>query len=107
MADTATAPCNLDEQWLGFWGIPPTGVACGEPSNATVTLACVHEHVDAERICAGCAADMQQAAGEMTCKRCWEAPGNRHALLPARRDQLGQRREDDRSGARQWLRPSR
>lgn len=72
-ADIAAAPCNLDEQWLGFWGEPPSGIPCGEPSSATVSLACVHEHLDNERICPGCAVDMQHAAGMITCKRCWDS----------------------------------
>jgi hypothetical protein len=66
------ALCGLDEQWLGYWGELPTGVACGEPSTATVTLACVDQHVDAVRICRDCAVDVQQAAGTLTCKRCWD-----------------------------------
>jgi hypothetical protein len=77
--ETITAPCMLDEQWLGFWGEHPSGIACGEPSSATVSLACIHEHVDTVRVCSGCAVDMQYAAGEITCKRCWDAPGLRHA----------------------------
>lgn len=70
---TLTAPCNLDVQWLGYWGNKPSGIACGESSGATVSLACVHEHVDQVRICRGCAADIQQAAGMLTCPRCWDS----------------------------------
>jgi len=75
---TGTAPCFLDLQWHGYWGDKPSGVACGEPSSAAVGLACVHEHVDGGRICAGCAADVQQAAGTLTCPRCWNSQ-ERHA----------------------------
>lgn len=45
-AAATAAPCNLDTQWLGYWGEKPAGVACGQPSAATVTLACPHEHID-------------------------------------------------------------
>ena len=76
--EVATAACHLDTQWLGFWGEEPTGTACGEPSFATLSLACVHEHIDTERICWGCAADVQQAKGMLTCKRCWDSD-QRHA----------------------------
>ena len=78
MAETLTAPCGLDEDWLGFWGEQPSGSACGEPSFATVSFACVHEHIDTVRICRGCAVDVQRAKGMLTCKRCWDS-GQRHA----------------------------
>jgi hypothetical protein len=67
-------PCSLDVQWLGYWGKKPTGIACGEPSCATARLTCKHEYrADAVRICSGCATGMQQASGQITCKRCWDA----------------------------------
>ena len=77
---TSTAPCFLDLQWHGYWGAKLTGIACGEPSSATISFACVHEHVDTGRICDGCAVDMQQAAGAgtLTCPRCWDAPKSAH-----------------------------
>ena len=78
MADTLTAPCLLDEDWLGYWGEQPSGTPCGEPSFATVSLGCVHEHLDSVRICWGCAADVQQAKGMLTCPHCWNGP-ERHA----------------------------
>jgi hypothetical protein len=78
VAETMTAPCFLDTQWLGYWGEHPSGVACGDPSSATVRLACVHEHLDEARICSGCAADMQQAEGMITCKSCWDSTGDKH-----------------------------
>lgn len=59
--ETATVLCNLDTQWLGFWGERPSGIAC------------VHEHIDTERICSGCAVDVQMANGMLTCKRCWDS----------------------------------
>lgn len=77
-ADLA-ASCNLDQNWLGWYGGKPAGIACGEPSAATLTLGCLHEHVDTIRICYGCSADVQQAARKITCKQCWgdrfEDPG--------------------------------
>jgi hypothetical protein len=79
MAETVTAPCALDSEWLGNWGEQPSGTACGESSFATVSLACVHEHLDTMRICWGCAATVQQAKGIMTCPRCWTASPRRHA----------------------------
>jgi hypothetical protein len=78
VADTLTAACSLDLEWNGYWGDQPSGIACGEPSDATVTLACIHEHIDEARICWGCASDMQKAAGTITCKSCWNGP-ERHA----------------------------
>ena len=78
---TEAAPCNLDTQWLGFYDDQPSGVACGEPSFATVRLACIHEHVDEVRICSGCAVDMQHATGIITCKRCWSSLLRTHACL--------------------------
>jgi hypothetical protein len=79
--DTAVAvSCTLDVQWIGFWGEQPSGVACGEPSFATMSLACPHEHLDKARICPGCAVDAQRAAGMLTCPHCWDGP-ERHACL--------------------------
>lgn len=69
-----SAPCHLDVQWLGYWGGKPSGIACGEPSSATVSLGCIHEHLDSVRICPACAVDMQHAAGCLTCLRCWNGP---------------------------------
>lgn len=75
MAETATEadPCFLDIEWFGYWGAKPTGIACAEPSVGKISFACVHEHLDQGPICAGCAADAQQAAGQFTCPRCWDA----------------------------------
>jgi predicted amidophosphoribosyltransferase len=76
-----TTPCVLDLEWHArYWGGEPAGVACGEPSFATVSLACVHEHVDRPRVCWGCAADMQQAKGMLTCPRCWNGPESHKCL---------------------------
>ena len=78
--NTITATCEFDLEWNGYWGDTPSGIACGESSFATVSLACVHEHVDRPRACSGCAADVQQATGELTCPRCWNGP-QRHACM--------------------------
>jgi hypothetical protein len=66
-------PCDLDENWLGWHGFDPTGIACGKPSVATLTLVCLHEHIDTVRVCAECGADVQTAGSlcQITCKRCW------------------------------------
>jgi hypothetical protein len=77
-----TVPCALDQNWLGWYGSKPTGVACGKPAVSALTLGCFCEHVDTVRICAGCGADVQSAgaARQITCKRCWgdrpEGPGH-------------------------------
>lgn len=71
-----SAPCHLDVQWLGYWGDKPSGIACGGPSSATVSLGCIHEHLDSVRICPACAVDMQDAAGGITCPRCWRWHGH-------------------------------
>jgi hypothetical protein len=81
-APASAAPCFLDTQWLGYWGEHPSGIACGDPSEALVTLACIHEHVDQARICSGCAVDMQQAKGFITCKQCWDG-AERHSCYMA------------------------
>jgi hypothetical protein len=47
---------------------------CGEPPAATITFACVHEHVDQPRACYGCAAEIQRAAGLLACPRCEDGP---------------------------------
>lgn len=69
-----SAPCILDTEWHGlYWGGTTSGIACGVPSSATATLACVHEHIDEVRICYGCVAEMCQVAGEISCPRCWDS----------------------------------
>jgi hypothetical protein len=75
MADTAVAvTCHMDTRWDGYWGEKPAGIACGEPSAATVSFACIHEHLDRVRICAGCAVNIQHAAEHLTCPHCWNGP---------------------------------
>jgi hypothetical protein len=70
---TEIVACVFDLEWhAAYWGGKPTGIACGEPSFATVSLACIHEHVDRPRACWGCASDVQQARGTLTCPRCWD-----------------------------------
>lgn len=71
MPDTLTATCLFD---TGFGCDTATGIACGEPSSATVSFACIHEHLNRVRICYGCAADVQRADGLLGCPRCWESP---------------------------------
>jgi hypothetical protein len=59
------------------WGIPVAQVsltACGEPAIAVITFACVHEHIDLAKACAGCAADVQRAADLLICSHCADGP---------------------------------
>lgn len=72
-----TAPCAFDIEWNGYYGDRSTGITCGDPSAATVTVACVHEHIDKPRACTGYALDVACAAGEITCPHCWNGP-DRH-----------------------------
>lgn len=51
---------------------------CGEPYCATVTFACVHEHIGAARICSGCALEVQMLAGSHTCLRCEDGGPESH-----------------------------
>lgn len=71
-AAPAVASCVMDLDWHARWeGAKPSGIACGEPSAADYTAACVHEHLDTVRICAACAVDVQYASGTLTCPHCW------------------------------------
>jgi hypothetical protein len=74
---TEAAPCDLDANWPGSREQPMADVACGEPSIGTAVSACLHEHVDRTPLCAGCAVDIQQAAGTLMCPHCWMG-GERH-----------------------------
>jgi hypothetical protein len=56
---------DLRDNWPGR-----APVWCGEPAIATITFACIHEHASAPRSCAGCAAEIQQAAGLLICPPC-------------------------------------
>ncbi len=52
---------------------PVTADSCDEPAMATITFACIHEHVDQPRSCASCAVDVQHCAGDMICPHCRDA----------------------------------
>lgn len=69
--ETATAPC------ASILGGP-----CEDGSQATVRWACVHEHMSEFRVCWPCAADIQQVAGQMVCRRCEEAREQPHSCHP-------------------------
>lgn len=58
----------------------PEPVPCLESPAATITFACVHEHVDQPRACYGCAAEVQRAAGMLGCPRCEDGPGSHPCL---------------------------
>ena len=49
---------------------------CGETAIGTLTQSCVHEHISSRPVCAGCAADIQRAAGDMICRACDEDAGD-------------------------------
>lgn len=61
------------------WPAPgegPDPFPCDEPAAATITFACVHEHVDTPRSCCGCAADVQRCAPGLICPRCLQDTGS-------------------------------
>ena len=82
--ETVTATCEFDLEWNGYWGDAPSGIACAEPSFATVSLACVHEHIDTPPACAGCCAEVQQCTGILTCPRCEDGPEPHECLCDVR-----------------------
>jgi hypothetical protein len=43
--------------YLNWDGKPPL---CGEPAIGILTVACVHEHVERQPVCAPCAAELQR-----------------------------------------------
>jgi hypothetical protein len=51
-------------------------VACGEPSVAVISFACVHEHVNRASACAGCCAEIQQCTGILSCPCCEDDAGH-------------------------------
>lgn len=55
---------------------PATIVACGEAAAATVTFACLHEHITQSDVCFACACDIQQYAIGMACPECYDADGH-------------------------------
>jgi hypothetical protein len=75
--DTATIPCRLDLQWDSL-AEQPTGIPCGEPSFATATFACLHEHVYKVRICPACAVDLQAVTGVICCPGCFSTLEHSH-----------------------------
>jgi hypothetical protein len=66
----SAAGLEVDE--TGGW--IPDPHPCTEPPAATVTFACIHEHVDKPRACYGCAAEVQRVAGLLSCPRCDYGP---------------------------------
>lgn len=69
------ATCTMaDYEWAAGGPVPDTLVACGETVIAVVRFACVHEHLDAAAVCAGCAADVQRESGLLLCPRCQDGP---------------------------------
>jgi hypothetical protein len=101
VTETAAGTCEFDRAWIGD-GTPfiPDGIACNEPSAALVTLVCVHEHADTPRACYGCAAEVQRAAGNLLCPRCWASPGGRHDCPVAIRIAWDDGTVTDMTGAR-------
>lgn len=63
---------DLQPHRLGGWIAEP--VPCPELPAATISFACVHEHIDRPRACYGCAAEIQRAAGMLCCPRCEDGP---------------------------------
>jgi hypothetical protein len=63
---------------------------CGEPAIGVSVVGCLHEHVSRRGICAACAADFQQMAGDCTpadpliCTYCDEGPGAHECPVVAR-----------------------
>jgi hypothetical protein len=49
-------------------------VTCGETTIGVLTSACVHEHVERIRVCAGCAAEVQRAGPGWGCCLCDDGP---------------------------------
>jgi hypothetical protein len=49
------------------------GTVCGEPSAGLLRSACVHEHLLTDRVCPGCAVDLQHLAGTLICGPCKRA----------------------------------
>jgi hypothetical protein len=60
---------DIRDNWPGT-----AAVFCGEPPAGVITFACIHEHVNRTAACAGCAAEIQRAAGLLTCPRCEDGP---------------------------------
>lgn len=67
---TPAEPCGR------FPDLPGTDpdTRCGEPSIGLYAVGCITEHITVVRICAGCAVDVQQAAGKWLCRHCGRKP---------------------------------
>jgi hypothetical protein len=59
------AAVRLMDDWAR--GIPVCG---GQPAAATITLACIHEHIDENRICAACATWILCDSAILGCAKC-------------------------------------
>jgi predicted amidophosphoribosyltransferase len=68
----SAATCTAFVDWDAAGGL------CGEPSAGTLMAACIHEHIGNEPVCAGCAAELQRAAGDLICKHCADNPDAPH-----------------------------
>jgi hypothetical protein len=76
--------CTLSE---GDWhtnGPGKTPMACGEPTVALASFACVHEHVARAAACMTCAAELQRAAGLLVCPQCEDGPEPHECLEKVR-----------------------
>ena len=81
--DLETAfPCILSATDFETNGPGTVEIACGEPSLAVATFACVHEHIDVVYACAGCSIDLQRASGLIVCPRCEDAEQS-HECFPS------------------------
>lgn len=80
MAETVTdGRCSLPDFGPGD---SCAGVTCDEPSVATVTAACVHEHVAVDRCCAAHAVVIQREAPDIICGGCRDAGEAAHECVP-------------------------
>ena len=72
--DQISPTCTAADDW-DVWGQRDPGplTACGEPTMAVLTQACVHEHVDRVFLCATCAAELQRTADLLICRHCEQA----------------------------------
>jgi hypothetical protein len=60
--------------FLADWHRTTPVTRCGEPAIAVVTAGCVHEHLETQPACAGCAAEIQRAADRLACFICEGGP---------------------------------
>lgn len=78
--ETATRLCGYPEDFAPKDSC--AGVTCDEPSVATVTSACVHEHVSTEQCCADHAVVIQREASDIICGGCRDAGKDAHECIP-------------------------